>query len=198
MKFIPAVLLAALVSFGWGAVSWMLLSWHQNGMNDFKDEAAVGKVVVENAVRGRGIYMLPYKQEALSFASDAERAETEARHERAMKEGPYVYAIVRPGRTTATLADSLIASAVRSLLAAVLLAVLMSQLTMSYAGKLSFAAAIGFFVGLAAEVPDWIWFELPGGVLAVNMADHFIEWTLVGAVLAAFLGKELNVRNDRG
>ncbi|MCA1963645.1 MAG: hypothetical protein LDL31_06845, partial [Prosthecobacter sp.] len=147
-KFVTAVLLATLVSFGWGFISWSLLSWHQNGMNDFKDEAAVGRVITENAVKGRGIYMLPYKHEALSFASDAERAETEARHERAMKEGPYIYAIVRPGRTTTTMTDHLTASVLRSLLASLLLAVLMSQLTMSYPGKLSFVAAIGVFVGL--------------------------------------------------
>lgn len=197
MKFISAVLLAAIVSFGWGFVSWSLLSWHQNGMNDFKDEAAVGRVIVENAGKGRGIYMLPMKPEELSFASDAERAETQARHAQAMKDGPYIYAIVRPGKTTGTMAQSLVRSALRSVFAAVLLAVLISQLTMSYPGKVSFAAAIGVFVGLVADVPDWIWFELPERDLVVNMADHFIEWTLAGSVLALFLGKELNVRNDR-
>ncbi len=197
MKFIPAVLLAALVSFCWGFFSWMVLSWHQNGMHDFKDEAAVAKVISENAGQGRGIYMLPYPQEAMSFASDAEKAEQKAKYDKAMEEGPYVYAIVRPGKTTATMAESLIYSAVRSIIAALLLAVLMTQLTMSYPGKVSFAAALGVFVGIVAEVPDWIWFELPARDLVVDMADHFIEWLLAGSVLALFFGKELNVRNDR-
>ncbi len=197
MKPVFAVLLTALVSFVWGVISWTQLGWHQAGMSDFKDEAVVGKVIQENAGRGRGIYMLPFKHEALDMATEEEQAEMERKHEQAYINGPYVYAVVRPGKTEWTMRRSLIQGFVRSLLASIILAVLMSQLTMSYPGKLCFTAAIGVFVGLAADVPDWIWFELPGRDLMVNMADHFFEWALAGSVLAFYFGKELNVRNDR-
>ncbi len=196
MKLIIAALLAALVSFFWGYVSWMVLGWHEVGMHDFKDEKAVAQVITENATQGRGIYMLPYMHEPLNIATPEETAEKQAAFEKAKADGPYLYAIVRPGKTEPNMTQSLIRSFVRSLIAAVLLGALMTQLTMSYPGKLAFAAVIGALIGLGADVPDWIWFELPTRDLIVNMADHFIEWTLAGSVLALFLGRELNVRND--
>jgi hypothetical protein len=45
------------------------------------------------------------------------------------------------------------------------------------------------------DVQQWIWFELPTRDLIVNMTDHFIEWTLAGAVLGLFLGKDPTVRD---
>ena len=165
-------------------------------MHDFKDEKAVTQVITENATQGRGIYMLPFMHEPLDIATPEEIAEKQAAYEKAKTEGPFLYAIVRPGKTEVNMTQSLIRSFVRSLIAATLLGGLMTQLTMSYPGKLSFAAVIGVLIGLGADVPDWIWFELPTRDLIVNMADHFIEWTLAGSVLAMFLGRELNVRND--
>ena len=54
---------------------------------------------------------------------------------------------------------------------------------------------IGAIIGLGSEAQMWIWFELPTRELIVNMADHFIEWTLAGSVLAIFLGTEPTVRD---
>jgi len=196
MKLIVAALLAAFVSFFWGYVSWMVLGWHEVGLHDFKDEKAVAEVIKENATQGRGIYMLPFMHKPLDISSPEEVAEQQAAFEKAKTEGPYLYAIVRPGRTELTMTQSLYRSFIRSLIAAILLGALMTQLTMSYPGKVAFASVIGALIGLGADVPDWIWFELPTRDLIVNMADHFIEWTLAGSVLALFLGKELNVRND--
>jgi hypothetical protein len=196
MKLIIAAVLAALVSFFWGYVSWMVLGWHEVGWHDFKDEKSVAQVITENATQGRGIYMLPFMHKPLDIATPEETAEKQAAFEKAKTEGPYLYAIVRPGKTELNMTQSLVHSFVRSLIAAVLLGALMTQLTMSYPGKLAFAAVIGALIGLGADVPDWIWFELPTRDLIVNMADHFIEWTLAGSVLALFLGRELNVRND--
>lgn len=196
MKLIFAAFLAALVSFFWGYISWMVLGWHEVGWHDFKDEKVVSKAILENATHGRGIYTLPFMHPPLKIDAPEEQLAKQANQEKARSEGPYMYAIVRPGRTEMTMQQSLVRSFIRSLIAATLLAALMTQLTMSYAGKVAFAATIGALIGLGADVPDWIWFELPTRDLVVNMADHFIEWTLAGSMLALFLGHELNVRND--
>ena len=195
MKLIIAAVLAALVSFTWGYVSWMVLGWHEAGWHDFKDEKAVSEVVLQNATAGRGIYVLPFRHEPLTIDSPEEKAAKEEAHQKAHAEGPYLYAIVRPGKTDVSMVKNLVRSFIRSLIAAVLIGALMTQLTMTYAGRLSFAAAIGALIGLGADVQMWIWFELPTRELIVNMADHFIEWTLAGSVLALFLGTEPTVRD---
>ncbi len=195
MKLIIASLLAALVSFVWGYVSWMVLGWHEAGWHDFKDEAAVSQVIKDNASSGRGIYMLPFMQEPLEIDSPEEQKVKMEAHEKAHEEGPYVYAIVRPGKTELNMPQNLIRSFLRSLIVALLLGGLMTQLTMTYPGRLAFAAAIGAIIGLGAEAQMWIWFELPTRELIVSMADHFIEWTLAGSVLALFLGTEPTVRD---
>ncbi len=196
MKLLFAALLAALASFFWGYISWMVMSWHEVSMHDFKDEQAVTQVIRENATEGRGIYALPFQYKPLDITSPEEAEEMQAKYEKAMKEGPFMFAIVRPGKNEISMKQNLIRSFVRSFIAAILLGALMTQLTMSYPGKLAFAATIGALIGLGADVPDWIWFELPTRDLIVNMADHFIEWTIMGCVMALFLGRELNVRND--
>lgn len=190
MKLLLAAFLAAIVSFVWGYVSWMQLGWHNAGVRDFKDEVAVAEVIKENATNGRGIYMLPYERKPQTFASEEEKAQLVAAHEKAYADGPYMYAIVRPGKTDVDMTGSLIRSFSRSLVACILVAALMTQLVIGYAGRIGFAAALGAFAGLAADMQTWIWFELPTRDLIVNMADHFIEWSLAGAVLGLFLGKD--------
>ncbi|MCX6857764.1 MAG: hypothetical protein NTV80_23005 [Verrucomicrobia bacterium] len=195
MKFILAIVLAALVSFTWGYVSWMQLGWHQAGTFEFKDEAAVSEVLKENATNGHGLYQLPYPRKALDYQSEEEKAAQLEKIEAANAEGPHMYAIVRPGKRDGDMVQSLIRSFVRSLICCLLIASMMNSMVLAYPARVCFVAAFGAFAGLAVDAQQWIWFELPLRDLIVNVADHFIEWTLAGLVLGLFLGKEPNV-ND--
>lgn len=195
MKLLLASILAALVSFAWGYISWMQLSWHETGMRDFKDENAVAEVIKENAAYGKGIYMLPYPHKPLEFAEQEEKERVIAKHEKAFSEGPYMYAIVRPGKRDGDMAQSLIRSYIRSFIACLIVGALLMPLVLNYWGRVAYVAALGAFAGLAVDVQQWIWFELPTRDLIVGMADHFIEWTLAGAVLGLFLGKDPTVRD---
>ena len=195
MKLLIASVLAALASFTWGYISWMQLSWHETGMRDFKDENAVAEVIKENAAYGKGIYLLPYPHKPLEFTEQEEQERVIAKHEKAFEEGPYMYAIVRPGKRDGSMAQSLMRSYVRSFIACLIVGALMTQFVINYWGRIGFAAALGAFAGLAVDVQQWIWFELPTRDLIVNMTDHFIEWTLAGAVLGLFLGKDPTVRD---
>lgn len=195
LKLLIASVFAALASFAWGYISWMQLSWHEAGFRDFKDETAVAEVIQENAGYGKGIYLLPYPRKPLEFTEQEEKERVIAKHEKAMEEGPYMYAIVRPGKRDSSMMQNLIRSYIRSFLACLIVGALISPLVLNYWGRVSFVAALGAFVGLAVDAQQWIWFELPTRDLIVNMADHFIEWTIAGAVLGLFLGKEPTVRD---
>ncbi|TDU71276.1 hypothetical protein EI77_02398 [Prosthecobacter fusiformis] len=190
MKFLLAALLAAIISFAWGFVSWMVMSWHDQGMHDFKDEAAVSEVIKENSTHGTGLYVLPYPRKAVSYADPAEQKRLEAGHRKANDEGPYMYAIVRPGRHDWNMNANLGWSFGRSLLAALILGALLHQTVLAFPARLTFCAAAGLFAGVVCILPQMVWFELPQRDVIVGVADYVIEWTLAGVVLALFLGKE--------
>lgn len=196
MKLLFAALLAAVVSFFWGFVSWMLLGWHEAGIRSFKDENAVAEVVKANATQGRGIYMLPGLPEKGMTTTPDEEARVQEAHVKAHSEGPYLYAIVRPGKQPWSMGRNLAFSFGRSLVAAVILGLLLARVVLPYIGRVAFCAAAGVFAGVAVDAQAWIWFELPTRELMVGLADHFIEWALAGLVLAAFLGKNPTARDE--
>ncbi|MES2737405.1 MAG: hypothetical protein V4672_13860 [Verrucomicrobiota bacterium] len=197
MKLFLASLLAAIVSFAWGYASWMLLGWHEKGMHDFRDEAAVAEVLKANATHGTGIYVLPFPRKAVSYADPAEQKNLNTTHLKAKTDGPYLYAILRPGRHDWNMTSSLGWSFGRSFLAALILGALLHQTVLSFPGRLAFCAAAGLFAGAVCILPQMVWFELPEREVIVGMADYIIEWTLAGIVLALFLSKEPTDRDLR-
>src|SRR5262245_9001563 len=87
-RILLASLLAALVAFFWGFLSWTKLGWH-NAIK-FKDGAAVAKVVKEN-MSEHGIYMWPEGPESMSDTAGMERYEAQA------KAGPVLWVMAHPG-----------------------------------------------------------------------------------------------------
>lgn len=197
MKVILAALLAAIVSFAWGACSWMVMGWHEQGLHDFKDEAAVAAVIKANATHGTGMYALPYPRKPVSYADPAEKEKLNQSLIERKEAGPYVYAVVRPGKLEANLYENLGWSFGRSFLAALLLGALLHQTVLAFPARLAFCAGAGLFAAVVCIVPERIWFELPLREVIVGTADCVIEWTLAGVVLALFLGKEPTDRDVR-
>lgn len=189
-KIILGAVLAAVAVFGWEAVSWTALGWHQNGFRTFRDESKVAEVIKANVTSGHGIYLLPAMGEAPKIATAEEKKAFEAAQQKAMKNGPYVYAIVRPGKGDYSMGMNLTLSFIRCLVCALLIAALLSQTALFYPARIAFVAAAGLFAGLAADLPMWIWFENPGRDAVVNIADHLIAWIIGGAVLGIFVGKD--------
>lgn len=189
-KFILGTVLAAIAVFAWEAISWMTLGWHENGFRSFRNEETVAEVIKANVTSGHGIYMLPAMGEASKMATAEERLAFEQEQTKAMENGPYVYAIVRPGKGELSMRTNVLLSFARNLLCALLIAGLLSQVSLFYPARIAFVAAAGLFAGLTADLPMWIWFENPGRDTAVNIADHVIAWIVGGAVLGIFVGKD--------
>jgi hypothetical protein len=195
MKLIVGSLLAALLSFSWGYLSWEVLGWHKNNTFGFKDEADVKEALARNVKSGHGLYLLPHLAEIPSFLPAAEKAAKLEKLQTARDEGPFVYATIRPGKRPFNMGQALGLSFGRSVLGCLILAVLLANTAFPYLGKVVFCSAAGVFAGVAAEMPAWIWFELAGSALFVALADSFFEWTLAGLVLAGFVGKpQIQVR----
>lgn len=195
MKFFVGSLLAAILSFAWGFLSWEVLGWHKNNTFGFKDEADVKEVLARNVKSGHGLYMLPHQAEVPSFLPPAEKAAKLDQLNAARDDGPFVYATIRPGKRPFNMGVALGLSFTRSLIGCLILAALLANTAFPYAGKVVFCSAAGVFAAVAAEMPAWVWFEMTGSSLFIAMADQFFEWTLAGLVLAGFVGKPMTDQN---
>lgn len=190
-KFILGAVLTAIAVFAWEAVSWTVLGWHQNGFRAFRDESAVAEVIKANVTSGHGIYLLPAMGDAPKIATAEEKKAFEIRQANALKDGPYVYAVIRPGKGGGvSMGMNMTLSFIRCLICSFLIAALLSQVALFYPARIAFVAAAGLFAGLTSDLPLWIWFESPGRDAVVNIADHVIAWVIGGAVLGIFVGRE--------
>lgn len=192
MKFLLAALLAAVVSFGWSLLSREVMTWRQAGVHGFSHEAELAALIRKGAGNGRGVYTLPHPRQAMSYAGH-EQAKLDAEYAKALEQGPYVRAIVRPGPGAPS--GGLALEFARSLLGALLLGALMAPALLNYAGRLAFAAGAGVLIGLIGELPEMIHHELPPREVLVATADAFIEWLLAGAVLGLWVGRDPTARD---
>ena len=197
MKIAIGCILSAIVCFAWGFMSWSILDWHTNSIHSFEDQEEVAKVVKSNVTHGQGVYMIPSMDEPSSLATPDEKKAFLDKQEKARNDGPFIYAVVRPGKKPWDMNQAMIQSFVRALLASVLLAVILNQTTLPYSGRVTICAVAGLFSGIVSDMPMWIWFEGPGRMFAVNLADHLIEWTLAGLVLGLFVGKVPTAADSR-
>lgn len=198
-KILLASLIGAVVCIVWGALSWNILQWHGSTLNKFADEAVVGSILKADAgavlkLRGQdsGVFMLP----AASASGERVTEESKARGKAAKaarENGPYVYAIVRPGGKVVSMGSRFAYVAVRSLGACFILALLLSwTIHLDYIQRVFFCASAGLFAGLVSELPMLIWFEAPLRHTLINLADHLCEWFLAGLAIAAFVpGREV-------
>lgn len=173
-RFITATLIGAIIAFFWGLVSWELLSWHQ--MDHFINDEAVAKTITDNTPR-HGVYVLPRHGENGPDAS-------------AITEGPFVYAIVRPGKLDAPwkLARPLVGSFCIQLMGALLVTLAIYRIRATrYISRASVGPAMGLFAGLMMALPYWNWFELPNTHTLAQILDPFIAWTLAGVAIAGII-----------
>jgi len=173
-RILIATFTGAAIAFLWSFISWQLLPWHQ--MESFKDEAAFAESVKANAP-AHGLYMLPAKEEAGPDTT-------------ALREGPFVYAVVRPGKLEAPwkLSTRLIRSYGIHLLGSLIIVLAVYRIRASrYLSRVSIGTMMGLFAGLTMTLPHGNWFELPSTHVLVHVLDPLIAWTLASLCIAAII-----------
>jgi hypothetical protein len=166
-RILIASLIAAVVAFVWGFLSWGLMTWHRP--MKFKDSAAVGHVLAVNAPE-HGIYMLP---DAVDDMSDEAAM---AKMENDLAIAPFVMATVHPPPTDTGMAKPMILGFLRAFVAAVILCTLLSYFSReSYACRVMFCVLVYLLVGINGDAPNWIWFHGPTKTLLLMIADRLIE-----------------------
>jgi hypothetical protein len=196
MKLMFISLIAAVVGFLWSFVSWTQLNWHQSLERSFQDESALVIALKQNAQEGRGVYTLPFKQPPVDVAEEEETKRLEADYLTAVKEGPYFHGVVRIGPSIWTFSEQCTWTLLRYWGMAILMGLIIQQLVMSYGWRISYGASIGILIALGADMPNWIWFDLPARDMIIAGADHFIEALLLSIVLATGLGKTPTIHEE--
>ena len=170
-----ATLLGAIIAFIWGFVSWSLLSWHKP--QTFKNSAEVSRVIQENS-DGHAMYVIPTHNENDEPDVDA------------ITSGPFVYAIVRPGKLDGpwNMGKPMALNFALNLFLALILAVIMAKRS-HYRSKVMVGLVFGLFAGLTASLPLTIWMELPQLETLARLCDPIISWTLAALVMALIVKK---------
>ncbi|NNC90517.1 MAG: hypothetical protein HKN82_18840 [Akkermansiaceae bacterium] len=181
-----AVLASTVILFVWGSLSWSVFGWHMP--KDFKDGEAVAAVLKANCEE-HGNYAYPSWSMMNAPAEEQEAAKKTM--DQAWKDGPFIYATVRPGALPNYNMGSLMVRQVGIVLLASFTLVFLIQKSKhnAFLDRLSMAVLAGLLLGIMSALPAWNWMELPGRDTVALLLDGIISLTLAGAAIAVILPK---------
>lgn len=160
---------AGVVLFVWGFISWAVLPWHNMVANKFTNEASVAQALKENAPQ-QGVYILPFSEK---------------------DHGPNqvgAFANVLPQGTDMNMGKQMAAGIITQIIGAFLVLMLLGQARgLTYWGKVGFVALVGLIIGFVSHAPYWNWFGFPAPYVLVTILDTAIGWTLAGLAVARFV-----------
>lgn len=167
-KNILLSLVAGVMLFVWGFISWAVLPWHMMVANKFTDEAAVSQALKANAPQA-GVYYLPF--------SEKDHGPNQAG----------AFANVLPQGTEMNMGRQMAIGLITQIVSAFLVLSLMSMTTsLSYWSKVGFFALAGLTIGFVSHAPYWNWFGFPASYVSITILDILIGWTLAGLTVAKF------------
>jgi len=159
---------AGVVLFIWGFVSWVILPWHNMVANKFTNEAAVSQVLKENSPK-QGVYYLPFSEK---------------------DHGPNqvgAFANVLPQGTDMNMGKHMAIAVIVQIVGAFLVLTLLSQTHgLNYWKRVGFVALVGLVIGFVGHASYWNWFGFSTPYVLVTILDTTIGWTLVGLAVARY------------
>ena len=166
MKIAIATVVAGIIMFVWGFLSWTVLPWHKVDVHQFQDESLVMQTLTAQGPES-GIYWVPGNEEDYTPETP----------------GAFVN-LLNEGYGTG-MGQMMIGGLVCNLIFAFLTIMLLAKTSgMSYGGKVGFITMVGFLVALGSALPYWNWFGFPAGYSLVQIADVTIMWLLAGLAIA--------------
>ena len=182
-KVLKGALLGGLVLWLWSVVYWAISGIPVMGMSQFKDEAAVERVLRENA-HGQGFYAIPtaYLPKGADPATfGAARMEKIA--------GDFFFAgtvwVGGVGPFGLQVGRSILGNVGAAGLATFLL---LQTAGLSFVGRVAFVKALAFFAWVVGVYPMMVWWGQPSGFVLLQLLDFMVGWGLAGSVLAWLVG----------
>lgn len=169
-------ILAAIVAFAWGAFSWTVLPWHHT--KSFANDAEVAAVIAKNAT-APGVYLVPAEKGGAPEAMKEWQVQAE--------NGPFMFAVVRPGKASISMGRLLAGSLMIQFVGAFLIsALILCARPMRYWVRVLFVVLVALAGGVLSHLPAWNWWEVPTAWVLVELTDLAIAWFLAGMVIARF------------
>jgi hypothetical protein len=178
MRIILAGIAGGVVLFIWGALSHTVLPFGEIGIKMLPNEAPVMAAMKSN-ITEPGLYFYPGIEGGHS-ANEAEQAAWEAKY----KAGPHGILIYHPTGNEPMPPSMLITELVSNILAAILVALVLSWLICSFWGRVASAALFGVVSWLSVDASYWNWYGFPTNYFAAQAVDHVVGWFLAGLVIA--------------
>lgn len=188
LRTVLAILASTVIMFLWGMISWGFAGWHQPA--DFKDPAAVAEVLRANT-DGHGIYAYPSWKMNKEATPEEAKAEMEERVQQ-WKDGPFIYATVRPGtREDYSMFAPLFNQFIVVLLgSATLVFLIQKSKHNAFLDRLSIAVLSGVLIGVLTALPPSVFMEHPDRDTLATLIDAIGQLTLAGAAIALILPKK--------
>ena len=167
-KLIKGALLGGLIIWAWFALSWHVIPWHANSLMGFKDEKAVATALTK-AAPDSGVYVLPF---------------TNMGKEEQKTEKPFAFvSVYAPGvNVKDSMPQMMIGAFAMSVVMAGFLSCLLSKKVDGFC-PVAFSMKIGLLVGIAANVPNFLFYHFPMSWTLTGIADQVIAFALAGAAI---------------
>jgi hypothetical protein len=180
-KVLVGSLVTGVVVFVWGAISHMATPIGEMGIRRIPGEDKVVPAM-KDAIREPGFYFFP-GMENMKNPSEADQKAWEAK----IKQGPTGVLIIHPEGGEAMSPKQLLTELGSSIIAALLAAIVLTQVRSGYFGRVLVVTLMGVFGFVSILVSYWNWYGFPTDFTTGAMLDEVIGWFLGALVLAAIV-----------
>jgi hypothetical protein len=168
-KLIKGALLGGLIIWAWFALSWHVIPWHANSLMGFKDEKVVADALTKSAPDS-GVYVLPF---------------TNMGKEEQKTDKPFAFvSVYAPGvNVKDSMPSMMIGAFVMSVVMAGFLSCLLTKKVDGFC-PVAFSMKVGLLAGIAAHLPNYLFYHFPLSWTLTGVADQVIAFALAGAVIS--------------
>ncbi len=177
-QILIAGVLAGVVVFVWGAVWHVLLPFGQAGFRHAANEQTIMSTL-KQSLSEPGMYVMP--------GIDPNRKHTDSEElawQQRYAAGPTALLVYHPSGEKPMSAQQLLIELASDIAAALLAALLLSQIAGPFGKRVGLVAALGLFAWLTISLSYWDWYRFPFTFVAAEGVEQVIAWLLGGLVLA--------------
>ena len=181
-RILAATLVGGIVMFAWGAVEHMATPLGDMGMSMIPNEGPL-LVQMKQAVPSQGLYFFPGRD----MKDKSEAAEKDWMNR--MKKGPSGLLLITPENGKAMETSQLIMEFLTNILAAFILALIVSWRPMSMKMAGLVGACVGLYGWVSISASYWNWFGFPADFSLAALVEQVVGGLLSGVAIAMTLGK---------
>lgn len=184
MRHLLAAFVAAIVVFFWGFMAWPAIGLWDFAFPPTPNEVAIADTL-KSSLGGDGAYIVPFMPEGYGVSTDdpAKQAEFEA-FEARHRAGPFALILYRASGSEVMPPVELIRGFVIEVVAALLLACVLSTVKGGFARKVFVGFTVALFAATACYGVMGNFMRMPLPFVFAFWADAIIAWTLATLVIA--------------